>query len=258
MHRKDSFVRQLNRSGRRLVTFTLIELLVVIAIIAILASLLLPALRQAKRRAYRAGCQGNLKQVIAAVHMYADDYERCMASYHSDNEYYKGHVHGAGYFCAHNGSLSSDASIPHWTRLVETYIGDRGILLCPADKGFADRKADPPNQSYHWKLQIFAYFLDGLKLSQIDHPGKTMCVHEQRSFHMPEGDCGDSYALYTEHWDLHPNQGMMFSLFDGHVEFRRNLPGEMYCYRDPHWGYGIMGGDDMSGRDRRIYRGDMK
>lgn len=70
------------------IKFTLIELLVVISIIAVLASLLLPALARAREKTKQLSCTNNLKQIGQAVVMYQGDW----------NGYFPGCISSYGYF----------------------------------------------------------------------------------------------------------------------------------------------------------------
>ena len=89
-------------------TFTLIELLVVIAIIAILASLLLPAIAKAMEKTREIGCGNNQKQVALTIRFYVDD---------NDDQYPR--------------AFTSSPS-RNWHTDTADYFADESIKKCPA------------------------------------------------------------------------------------------------------------------------------
>lgn len=128
--RKHHFVRTERQPRRSILAFTLIELLVVIAIIAILASLLLPALARAKEHSRAAICSNNIHQLGIAASVYTVDFARIPSMLDWLYPYNAG------------GAVTDVTS-----GVLYPYAKSKAVYLCPTDKAQLDQKLPPqPNK----------------------------------------------------------------------------------------------------------------
>jgi prepilin-type N-terminal cleavage/methylation domain-containing protein/prepilin-type processing-associated H-X9-DG protein len=127
------------RSPRRRQGFTLVELLVVIAIIAILASLLLPALSHAKNKARMIQCMGNFRQLQIAWSLYADDHEGKFAINDPASSFGKipelpSWTAGYMYWDHRTDSTNTLWMTPGAYGSIGPYAKDPGVYKCPSDQ----------------------------------------------------------------------------------------------------------------------------
>ena len=205
-------MRRLAESGKT--DFTLIELLVVIAIIAILASMLLPALSNAKERGKRAVCQSQERQMGNAIYMYVDDYA--------------GLLPGP---CA-GGMYARFTATWHMCTILREYLPSEDVWRCPSVKRKSPNTTPPPtNRERYYLNRGYSFFgnYGNPDASARTSPKKLAWVESTY------GNLSEQWTIEDiDEWNYQPcdvdfvpvhSMGRNILWFDGHVSWRKSVSG---------------------------------
>jgi prepilin-type N-terminal cleavage/methylation domain-containing protein/prepilin-type processing-associated H-X9-DG protein len=231
---------------RKRSAFTLIELLVVIAVIAILMSILMPALQRAREGGKRAACMGNLKQLTLAWSMYADENDDKLVNgataFSNRNEAWGDHRNETAWV---GGDPSQDLSTLTREKQIENiragalypFVKNQKVYECPTG-----RRGQALTYSIMFSMNAVCHdWVKGVKGAFVKKRVEIKPNLAQRVVFIDEGYMtSDGYAVNysTATWFDNPpvrhGDGVTVSFADGHEEHWKWKGGETIKYAREH------------------------
>jgi len=214
--------------------FTLIELLVAIAIIALLTTILVPALRKAKTQAKDVLCAANLKAIGLGWHYYLQDSDNYFPSWRMNMQWFYGGRHPSVMNDRSGWALEYRPLNPYVTMDLVNERGT-GLFRCPFDRTIIDTvRGGISHLDGYTAYEYYGndYLLNWLLLRPFN-PETAELLPGIRSFRLDDvqieasrlvmaGDCQWYYTVNDAQWDanFHNYDEQMNLLFvDGHVAF---------------------------------------